>query len=305
MTTARASHWTNQRERGALLVMRFLKWVAMQVGRRPAHLFAWPMTLYFAATSSATRRASREYLARVRGRPARFGEVLRHVHTFVTLSLDRVFMLTRTHAFDVRLQRPAEVLELVRKRGTFMFVAHFGSFEVMRASAAFDDDLPLKIVLDLTIGQRFMSLLAECAPGFAANIIDSSRRGPAHVLALREALDAGHLVGMMVDRAHAGERTIPVRFLGEETQFPVGPWIAAAALRAPVVAAFGVHQGQDRYVVRFELLTAQLELPRENRDEALRAVVQDYADRLAAQARAAPYNWSNFYDFWSHSSAHD
>lgn len=302
--TAR-SHWTNQRERGVLLAMRALRWIAVHIGRRPAHAFVWPMALYFTATSATTRRVSREYLARALGRPAGTRDVLRHVHTFVTLSLDRVFMLTRSHAFDVRLQRPDAVIDLVRTRGTLMFVAHFGSFEVMRASAAFDDDLPLKIVVDLTIGRRFMSLLAELAPELAANIIDSSQRGPAHVLALRDALRDGNLVGMMVDRAHADERMIAAQFLGAEARFPAGPWIAAAALGAPIVVAFGVHRGGDRYDLRFDLLTERFELPRANRDEALRAVVQDYADRLADEVRRAPYNWSNFYDFWSHSSAHD
>ena len=27
--------------------------------------------------------------------------------------------------------------------------------------------------------------------------------------------------------------------------------------------------------------------------------LQDYAAQLAVQARAAPYNWFNFYDFWA------
>ena len=35
-----------------------------------------------------------------------------------------------------------------------------------------------------------------------------------------------------------------------------------------------------------------------DREEAVREIVQHYADRLAHHARNAPYNWFNFYDFW-------
>jgi predicted LPLAT superfamily acyltransferase len=55
----------------------------------------------------------------------------------------------------------------------------------------------------------------------------------------------------------------------------------------------------DRYEAHVEVLSDRLELPRANRDEILRACVQEYADRLAARVRAEPYNWLNFFDFWA------
>ena len=74
---------------------------------------------------------------------------------------------------------------------------------------------------------------------------------------------------------------------------------ADLALKVPVLTVFGVWHGGDRYEAHVEVLSERFELPRADRDAALRARVQDYADRLAARVRAAPYNWLNFFDFWA------
>jgi predicted LPLAT superfamily acyltransferase len=259
----------------------------------------YPLSLYFVLTSGATRRVSREYLARVLPHPPRFRDVLRHVFSFASITLDRVFLLTGSYPFDVAGHYGPGTLETARARGTLLFVAHFGSFEVMRVGAVRTHELPLRIVLDVNIGRRFMAALAELDPGIAAGIIDSSKGGVDLVLRVREALDAGAVVGLMVDRARAGERTVDVNFLGGTARFPASPWLLAASLKVPVLTVFGLWRGADRYEAHVELLAESVDLPRANRDAALQALVQGYADRLAAHVRAAPYNWLNFFDFWA------
>jgi predicted LPLAT superfamily acyltransferase len=48
-----------------------------------------------------------------------------------------------------------------------------------------------------------------------------------------------------------------------------------------------------------QLLSEKIELTRGNRDAELTRLVQEYADRLEIQVRGAPYNWLNFFDFWT------
>ncbi len=57
------------------------------------------------------------------------------------------------------------------------------------------------------------------------------------------------------------------------------------------------HNG--RYRIVFEALDPPPHARRSERDAVVRTSVQRYADRLAHHARAAPYNWFNFYDFWA------
>ena len=65
-----------------------------KLGRRVIRPLLYPLSLYFVLTSRTTRRVSREYLARVLPHPPRFRDVLRHVFSFASISLDRVFLLT-------------------------------------------------------------------------------------------------------------------------------------------------------------------------------------------------------------------
>ena len=291
--------WQEHGERGTTLALRLMRFAALRLGRRVIRPVLYPLSLYFALTSRTTRRVSREYLTRVLPHPPRFRDVLRHVFSFASISLDRVFLLTGSYPFRIEGHYGPGTLETARKRGALLFVAHFGSFEVMRIGAVQTHELPLRIVLDVNIGRRFMAALAELNPAIAAGIIDSSKGGVELALRVREALDAGAVVGIMVDRARDGEKTLPVNFLGGTAHFPSSPWLLAAALKVPVMTVYGIWRGGDRYDAHVEIITEQIDLPRADRDAALRARVQDYADRLAAQVRAAPYNWLNFFDFWA------
>ena len=291
--------WHEHRERGTTFALRALKWAALRLGRGVIRPVLYPVALYFTLTSRTTRRVSREFLARVLPQPPRFRDVLRHVFSFASISLDRLFLLTRSHPFKVVDFYGEGCLDTARERGALLFLAHFGSFEVMRIGAIKRHELPLRIVLDVNIGRRFMAMLAQLNPDIAAGIIDSSNRGVDLVLKVREALEARSVVGLMVDRTRAGDRTVAVNFLGGTAHFPAGPWLLAAALKVPVMLVFGIWRGGDRYEAHVQMLSEKIELPRASRDAELTRLVQDYADRLAVQVRAAPYNWLNFFDFWT------
>ena len=141
--------WQEHRERGNSMALRALRFAALRLGRRVIRPVLYPVALYFALTSSATRRVSREYLARVLPHPPRFRDVLRHIFSFASISLDRVFLLTNAYPFKVIDHYGEGCLELTRQRGALLFLSHFGSFEVMRVGAVKRHDLPLRIVLDL------------------------------------------------------------------------------------------------------------------------------------------------------------
>jgi predicted LPLAT superfamily acyltransferase len=188
---------------------------------------------------------------------------------------------------------------VARGRGCLLFVAHFGSAESLRLIAVDQRQLPLSILLDRQHGRMLMQLLEQLNPELASGIIDASQRGPQLVLNLKEALQAGRMVGIMADRALPTERSVEVDFLGGRARLPVGPWQLAHALQVPVVLGFGVYLGGNRYRAHFELFSDSLRLPREGRDAALADHAQRYARRLEHHVRQAPYNWFNFYDFWS------
>jgi predicted LPLAT superfamily acyltransferase len=299
-STPPAQDWRSHRERATPAMVRLIVWLATHLRRSAVRPFLYPIVAYFLLTSPGARRASRDYLLRVLDRSPDWRDHWRHFFTFASCTLDRVFLLSRRYSeLEVSVDRPEEVRAAVaRGQGCLLFVAHFGSAESLRLISE-QRQLPLSILLDRQHGRMLMQLLEGLNPELAANVIDASERGPQLVLNLKEALEAGRMVGIMADRALATDRSVVVDFLGGRARLPVGPWQLAHALQVPVVLGFGCYHGGNRYSAHFELFCDSLRLPRADREGAIGAHAQRYARRLEHYARSAPYNWFNFYDYWS------
>jgi len=293
------TRWETTRERSTPFMLRLLFRSALALGRTGLRPIVYLTAAYFLLTSSASRRASRQFLRRALGREPTLRDVWRQFLAFATCSTDRIFLLAgRRSALAIRAHRPPEVFDLTEQGKPCVFVlSHFGSFEAARLVGD-RSPLPIAILLDRNIGQMLISLFEELNPDFADRIIDAAKRGPELVLALKEAVDAGRMIGMMGDRTREGDRSVAVDFFGAPAQLPIGPWMLAGALGIPVILCFAVYRGGNGYDVYYELFAERVSLPRGAREQALHDYAQQYASRLEHYAREAPYNWFNFYDFW-------
>ena len=302
-SNGRSEDWTRRPEGGGRVAIWLIQAIARHLGRRPARALLYPITLYFLATRGPERRASRAYLARVLGRPARLRDVARHIHTFAATILDRVFLLGgRMDSFDIRthgLDALHEVLD--RGRGVLLFGSHLGSFDGLRALATQRPKVPVRVLLDKRHNPAITQLIDALNPELARNIIDASQDGPSIVLAIQQAAAEGGIVAILADRARPGEPVVPLPFMGAPAAFPTAPWLIAAVLELPVVLAFGLYRGGRHYDLVFEPFSDGVSLPRRQRAEALPGWMARYAGRLEHHARSAPYNWFNFYDFWQKS----
>lgn len=299
--------WDHQRERSNRFMLRALLWIGLTLGRSIARLVLFPIVAYFLVTGGESKNASRQYLGKVLGREPTWRDIAGHFHAFASVSLDRFFMLSgRRDRFDVVVHRPQNVYELsIQKRGFLLVLAHAGSFEVLRHIAVDERNLPLRFLIDMESNRQFMSVVRELHPEFADRVIDAAQSGPMLVLALKDALQQGNMVGIMADRVRAHERSVSVNFLGSPAQVPAGPWILAASLGVPVVLAFGLYKGGNRYEVSLEMFADSIELPRATREQSLQQCAQRYISRVEHFVRSAPHNWFNFYDYWADASTPD
>lgn len=292
--------WLRRREAGSLFAMRLLMEIALRCGRRVSRVILLPVSAYFLLRRAPERRASRAYLARILGRRPTWTEVARHFHVFAGVTLDRVFLLRRKlDAVDLRIHGLEQLHEAMNLgRGVLMVGAHIGSFDALRSASLQRPDVMVRVVLDAEHSPALSRLVRELNPEIAANIIDPRQGGTAVVLEIAAALRQGAIVAMLGDRGRHGSAATTVDFLGASATFPTAPWLIAAACRAPVVLCLGIYRGKARYDLHFELLQPELRIDRSRRQEQLRAVVQQFAERLEAHLCSAPYNWFNFYDFW-------
>ena len=300
-------HWEQQGERSNTFMLRLLLWIGRGLGRNIARLLLFPIVGYFLLTGGNAKKASRDYLRRVLNHEPSLRDVAKHFHAFASVALDRFFLLGGdTKNFEVSLHRPQAVLDLTSQgRGCLLLLAHVGGYEVMRVRGTQERKLPLRILMDIRHNRMFMNLVNRLNPELGSRTIDASQTGPALVLSLKEALEQGAMVGIMADRARAEERSIAVDFLGGRAHLPAGPWILAGTLGVPVILAFGLYRGSNRYDVHFELFSEKISLPRATREQALHDSAQAYAVRLEHHLKSAPYNWFNFYDYWANAAAAD
>lgn len=280
--------WLAQRERGTLTALRTISWITRRLGYGAGRALLHPICLYFVVFSRQARIASRDYLARILGRPPRWREVYRHYHTFASVMLDRVLLVTgRLDEFTLRIDGPDVVAHaLAQGRGLLLLGAHLGSFELCRAAGATQAGLVVNVVMHEGNAGKIAAWMREIAPERLPKIISPGR--PETMLAIRDALARGEVVAMLGDRPIGTSATMAVDFLGRPAQFPTGPLRLARSLGVPIVLFFGLYRAPRCYDLHFEPLTGG--------DVA--TLVRAYAARLEAYTRAAPFNWFNFYDYW-------
>ncbi len=294
-------HWERRPEGGGRFAIWLIRGIARSGGRTVSRLLLYPITLYFLIVRAPERQASRAYLTRVFGRRATLMEVARHIHCFASTILDRVFLLSgQLRRFDIQVHGLAELHEKIDEgRGVLLFGSHHGSFESLRVLSLERPDVQLRVVMDRGQNAVVTQMLEALSPEVARTVIDARQGGTAITLAIHEATQANAVVGLLVDRAKSGEVTTAVPFLGEPARFPNAPFLIAAALRVPVVLCFGLYRGGRRYDLHFEAFDVGHHVPRNQRRAMLERLQANYAQRLEHHVRSAPFNWFNFYDFWS------
>ena len=306
-----STQWTERKEAGNAAWLTFARAVGLSLGRRVTRTFLYPVTLYFFLRRGPERRASRHYLERLRGTRVSSWSVLKHLYCFSCTILDRLYLFSeRFRRFDIRafgLPDLDRVLE--GGQGVLLIGAHLGSFDALRVLSLERPEVPVRILLDTVQGERISALLSALNPALAASIINARDAGPAVAIRIKEALDTNAIVAVLADRGQPANPMQSANFLGHPAPFPTSPWLLAAALKVPVMLAFGLYRGGNRYDLHFELFAERIVIERARRSEAVGEILQRFADRLAHYAQLAPYNWFNFYDFWqagtSGSAHHD
>jgi predicted LPLAT superfamily acyltransferase len=303
--------WAEREERGSVWLLRFMAWLASTLGRRVARLALHPITAYFVLFSPAARRHSIRYLRRALGHEPGWADGYRHVHTFASIVLDRLYFARGDVAqFDLQHSGGALLDEaLAQGQGAVMLGAHLGSFEALQAIGEQHATMRAAMVMYPANAQNIQRVLKAVAPANTLKIITIGH--PGTTLAIRDWLDAGGLVGMLGDRVlqDDGKEQGDVKrlpFLGTDAPFSLGPLRLAMLLKRRVFFMTALFRGGNRYEVRFEPLADFSESAADiaARETQLHAALQAYVHKLEALCVEAPYNWFNFHDFWNEDAPH-
>ncbi|HGY4934771.1 TPA: glycosyltransferase [Klebsiella aerogenes] len=306
-------HWARQQEVKGLWGMRLMLLVWRLLGRKAFSLLLYPVVGVYWLTAATARRASQQWITRVREQLAARQMPIpptltsyRHFQRFGEAMLDKIASWRGELQFgrDVVFTAGAEeTLNISDPRGKLLLVSHLGDVEACRALAQLQGGKTINALVFSENAQRFKQIMTEMAPQAGLNLMLVNDIGPDTAILLQEKLDRGEWIAIVGDRIavnpqRGGEwRVCWSRFMGQAAPFPQGPFILAAILRCPVNLLFALRQ-QGKLRIYCEPFADPLLLPRADRQQALQHIIDRYAERLEHYALQSPLDWFNFFDFW-------
>lgn len=115
-----------------------------------------------------------------------------------------------------------------------------------------------------------------------------------HIYEMTAALQRNELICIHADRYVEGNRTIAHDFLGQSAKFPLGPFVLASKLKAPVCFVFAFKE--TKYQYHFYGYP-----PKKYEGRGMtgaNAMLADYIALLEENVKKYPEQWFNYYDFW-------
>jgi predicted LPLAT superfamily acyltransferase len=290
--------WAHNQERGNMAALKLMSWIALHLGRRFSRAVLWFVMLYFYLSSSSARNASREFLSRIPGQTTGRAAVFRHLYAFGAVTLDRIYFLNgRLDLFNISVNDTHNLALGTASSGAGMFLmgAHLGSFECVRSIARDHPQLKMVLLMYEENARNIKQLLSAINPEAQQDIISLGR--PGAMLAVKEQLAKGALIGVLADRSLDDTGNVQVSLLGSPAAFPSGPFRMAAMLGHPVFFMTGTYHGGNRYTIHLDLIINAASIAA-NREQASQRALERYVQLIEQHCVAEPYNWFNFFDFW-------
>jgi len=309
-------HWASLEETSILWGIRALVWVYRWFGRWAFRFFLTPVVSYHFIAGRLARDASKEYLRHLGQRFPELGlsgttwESYRHFLSFGETLLDKIIVWVGCiDPAQVDFPNRGLLLELLEhKRGAMILSGHIGNLEICRAIANLRGHIHLNILVHTKHAAKFNRLLGGSGGSTTIQLIQVTELNPAIAISLQDKIEAGEFVVLVGDRIPVqGSRTVRASFLGEEAEFPQGPYFLASLLKCPVYTLFCYPTRPGRFRIHLELFAESIRIPRgePQRQQMLESLAGRFAERLETHCRLVPLQWFNFYPYWAKSAIPD
>lgn len=196
------------------------------------------------------------------------------------------------------------------KKGCMLICSHLGNIELFRSifsygSDDFDHIIPVTIIMDQKVTRNFNSMIGELNSRAKLNVICPEDISMATMSQLQDTIEEGGLVVISADRipAHNTQRSLQISFLGKNARLPYGPFLIAALLNCPTYFIFSMRKYQSgfnpTYIVNLLKSETNFEGGRKEREEKILELAGQYTKLMEHFIILYPYQWYNFFNFWS------
>jgi len=313
------NHWATIHEAGTLFGLRFLWFVHRYIGRWAVSLLLLPTVVYFVIFRPLSRRASLDFLRTHhqiypdywQSQPG-IWQVMRHFREFAETVVDKLLawiIEIDAAEFDVHTPEIIEAL-MADERGQLIIGTHMGNLEYCRGFMQRYRSKVINILIYDKHSANYAEIMQRLNPDSRLNIFQVDEFNVDVMLRLKAKIDQGEWVFIAGDRIPLTglERTVEVDFFERKAALPIGPYMFAKALACPVKLMFAYRDYNLKSgKVYFEVFpfAEQIDFDRRTRMQDIQAHAQRFATELEKHCVKVPYQWFNFYDFWSNETKLD
>jgi predicted LPLAT superfamily acyltransferase len=326
MTETESIHWSKQKEKTAgywhlkfsLYLFRFFPVIILRI-------LAFFVGFFYFIFSKNARDISKKFLEKaalsskdpkMEKKCLSFFGPLRHIISFSLTLIEKIETWSGKFPFkNIHFQND-DINELVKdmenKKGLFLVTSHLGNVELLRGLVKYNRtgvsrEVPITAIIDLKVSKNFTRMLNELNPQSSLDIISAQEIGPDTAVLLEEKLTAGGIVTIAGDRTAAdnSEKNLMIPFLGEAASFSPGNLYLAVLLNAPVYFIFALRRGELSVKPQYDMhvhksvLSCEQNLSKKERLTRCHELIHSYAALLETYCKDHPFQWYNFYDFWS------
>lgn len=293
------------KSRGGVIGYKIFIFILRQFGLGAAYFVLAFVALYFIPFAPKASRYSYLYFRKIHhySIPKALVSVYLNYYVFGQTLIDKFALLAGIKTkLTFELDGVENLHQLAAdKKGGILISAHCGNWDI--AGGLLNDiDAKIHIIMYQAEHERIKNLMEKIkvkdVEKERVNIIPISD-DLSHILLLNQATENKDILCLHGDRIPPGSKTFEFDFMGHKTNLPTGPFYIAAKYKLPVSFVFSFKEGFNHYhLYASKPKIYEVKGSPNERNEMLRALIQDYVSAVEEKVKKYPLQWFNYFKFW-------
>lgn len=179
---------------------------------------------------------------------------------------------------------------LDKKQGGILISAHVGNFEIAEYFLEEIDTRSQISLVTTDAEHRNIKAYMESVTTKSNIKFILVQEDLTHIFEINNAIAAGDLVCFTGDRYMKGSKVLSESLLGQEANFPAGPFLLASRLNVPVLFVYVMKETNKHYHLYARRATVK------NRNA--QALLKEFTKSVEGILEKYPLQWYNYFDFW-------
>jgi len=291
-----AQEWNGKSKGNALGFAIFIKLIKIG-GLKPAYfLLRFVAQYYVWFMPSVTKTLKKLYTTKLGYSDDQARKLVRkNIIAFGQSIIDKILVLQTQNENAFTVARPGEqaIVDMAAAgKGGILLSAHLGNYEMSGALLSRYDHVYNVVMYDGE-HQKIKETLAKDGAVRPFNVI-YIKEDMSHIYEMSAALARNEFICMHADRFLPGNRTIEHEFLGSLADFPLGPFVLASKLRAPVSFVFALKEHDTHYT----FYATPAEVFEGRGMQGAERMLSAYVAELESKLKQYPAQWFNYFEFW-------